>query len=785
VALEVVHGQPGNVEAAHQLADLLDRELDEGTIYLGYPVLATADDRVEIDALLVSQTRGLIAFRFAGAAPPPTDGDWTHLSSEQDKIFNALESHLSRYDTLRQGRRFAIDIVTVTVFAAPVGNPPVPTEAVFRSFDELPTFVRQQQGLSAELYRSLQAALQRVSTIRPAKRRAEVKSADSRGAAMKVIERGIANLDFWQKKAAIETPSGPQRIRGLAGSGKTIVLALKAALLHAQNESWKIAVTFWSQSLYQQFEDLIKRFSFAHMDDLPDPEQVAIVHAWGTRSRQGLYTRLADALGVQPVNFGMAERKYGRDRAFEGVCQELLAVAQTRVIEPIFDAILVDEAQDLPPSFFRLLYLFTKDPKRIVWAYDELQKLDEREMASLAELFGTTATGDPVVNITNREGEPRRDVVLPVCYRNTPWALATAHSIGFGIYRPDGLVQHFEDPQLWEDIGYQRDAGRLQLGSYVELERSSLSSPAYFVDLLRSDAAVVFRSDFADEPSQDQWVARRQLARAMSDRPGVLAHGRSPAPRGVVDLLIALNRAGATGIAAPVCAECGKWLRTIQRRGEHWYCGVCGRRREPCAACGQLRRVSCRDRDGAPRCGQCPPDDGRDPTPLIVDVVAHADPTLSIEVIAAAAAKVAPQAGQRRRLAWALQDRPDLLTGAAAAPPVPTVLRLIEMLCDAGASAITRPACPGCGRVIRLHRPIGGKWLCRNCTAKSRAQPCARCGAIREAATRDEHGRPLCPGCRIVDPINQEVCVECDRRRPVSVRTEDGPRFARVAGHGR
>ena len=106
------------------------------------------------------------------------------------------------------------------------------------------------------------------------------------------------------------------------------------------------------------------------------------------------------------------------------------------------------------------------------------------------------------------------------------------------------------------------------------------------------------------------------------------------------------------------------------------------------------------------------------PDPLIVDVVAQADPTLSAEVIAAAAAKVAPQAGQRRRLAWALQDRPDLLTGAAAAAPLPTVLRLIDTLCDAGARTITRPACPGCGRVIHLHRPIGGKWLCRNCTAR-------------------------------------------------------------------
>lgn len=510
MTLDVVHGQPENIEAARQLADLLGRELDEGTVYLGYPVLATADDRVEIDALLVSQSHGLVAFRFADALPE-TDSDWVRLSSEQDRIFNALESHLSRHDSLRQGRRFAINIATVTVFATPVGEPPVSGDAVFLSFDELPAFIAQRGGLDTDLYRSLQAALQRVSTIRPAKRRAEVKNDDSRGAAMKVIERGIANLDFWQKKAAIETPAGPQRIRGLAGSGKTIVLALKAALLHAQNDSWKIGVTFWSQSLYQQFEDLIKRFSFAHMDDLPDPEQLVVLHAWGTRSRPGLYTRLADALGVQPINFGVAERKYGRDGAFEGVCRELLEVAEKQDVEPIFDAILIDEAQDLPPAYFRLLYLFTKDPKRIVWAYDELQKLDESEMATVAELFGSTATGDPVVNIANRDGEPRRDVVLPICYRNTPWALATAHSIGFGIYRPAGLVQHFEDPKLWEDIGYQRDAGSLQLGSYVELERSSQSSPAYFIDLIRSDDAVVFRSDFADEAAQDEWVAQQIL----------------------------------------------------------------------------------------------------------------------------------------------------------------------------------------------------------------------------------------------------------------------------------
>ena len=132
-------------------------------------------------------------------------------------------------------------------------------------------------------------------------------------------------------------------------------------------------------------------------------------------------------------------------------------------------------------------------------------------------------------------------------------------------------------------------------------------------------------------------------------------------------------------------------------------------------------------------------------------------------------------AGHRHQLAWALQDRPDLLTGAGADAPIRSVLRLIDTLCDVGASAIIRPPCPRCGRVIRLHRPIDGKWLCRNCTAKTRAQPCARCGAVREAATRDEHGRPLCAHCLITDPANRETCIECGRRRPVSVRTDNGP----------
>ena len=270
-------------------------------------------------------------------------------------------------------------------------------------------------------------------------------------------------------------------------------------------------------------------------------------------------------------------------------------------------------------------------------------------------------------------------------------------------------------------------------------------------------------------------ATQRRLAQALCDRPGLLADGRSPAPRVAGDLLIARGRAGATHVSPPCCAACGKHLRTFQRRGQYWYCGPCGSEPVACASCGKTRKITSRDRAGQPRCHGCPPDEGPDPMQVVLEVVAMADPGIPAETVAAAVVAVTSRAGQRRQLAWALEDRPALLTGAGGEASVPSVLRLIEVLCSAGATGIVRPPCPHCGRVIPLSVSVDGVRVCRNCKARARAVPCARCGARREPATRDEHGRPLCPQCFITDPANQETCVGCGRRRPVSTRTKDGP----------
>jgi superfamily I DNA and RNA helicase len=510
VALEVIYGASRNRGVARALAGKLATVVDEGTIYLGYPVLATADENVDVDALLVSRQHGLVAFLIADDVPA-SEEDQDAAIAQQDRLFAVLESYLGRHEGLRDRRRLAVRPNTASIFAAPPPHRLVAAagdDSFFGELDHLPVWLNAREPIGEGLEQNLQAALQRVTTIKPAKKRAAVTKPSSRGGAVKTIEKGIANLDRWQKQAAIETPEGPQRIRGLAGSGKTVVLALKAAYWHTTNPEWRIALTFHSRALYQQIDNLVTRFTFEHSNDRADPERLRIMHSWGSRARAGVYSMIANALGETPRDWAYALGKYGMDNAFEGICRELLIVARSRPVEPIFDAVLIDEAQDLPPEFFQLVYLLTTEPKRIVWGYDELQRLSEAAMPSTSELFGTGPGGVQLVSLEAGPDEPRRDIVLPVCYRNTPWALATAHALGIGVYRREGLLQHPDEPGLWHDIGYNLVHGQLAEGQRVTLERSRSSYPSYFPELLKPEDAVLVAS-FADERAQDVWVAEQ------------------------------------------------------------------------------------------------------------------------------------------------------------------------------------------------------------------------------------------------------------------------------------
>src|SRR5207244_4454545 len=109
--------------------------------------------------------------------------------------------------------------------------------------------------------------------------------------------------DQRQKHGSMIELDGLQRIRGLAGSGKTVVLAMKAALTHLRDPEARILYTFSTKSLYQHIQRLVTRFYRQYDDRDPDWTRLKIMHAWGGRNTPGVYYDACVASGVEPMRY--------------------------------------------------------------------------------------------------------------------------------------------------------------------------------------------------------------------------------------------------------------------------------------------------------------------------------------------------------------------------------------------------------------------------------------------------------------------------------------------------
>lgn len=460
----------------------------EGTLYIGYPIIGTVDGAYEIDALLISEGHGIIAFNLVEGGNLPQG-----YEDIQDECHNMLEAKLKQFKELNHRRNLLVDINVVT-FAPAVNSASfdeVEDYAVINDKGKLNRLISGGTWINPELYPNVVSVIQAVSKIKVSKNRDYVQKSDSKGAILVKLDQSITNLDNQQSKAVLETVNGVQRIRGLAGSGKTIVLARKIAYLHAKNKSWNIAVTFNSRSLKEQFKRLITSFVFEQTGDIPDWNKIKIIHAWGSSKSEGVYYNACINNNVEYYDFGTAKDQVGTSKAFQYVCAEFLKNADD--ISPSYDFMLVDEAQDFSIEFLRLCYALLDDNKRLVYAYDELQTLTESSMPSAEVIWGDNNNGKPLVSLASETGQPQRDIILDKCYRNPRPVLVSAHALGFGIYREIAvdfdplrgqryarqLVQMFDYAPLWEDIGYEVLDGELKEGQSVTLGRKREASPEF------------------------------------------------------------------------------------------------------------------------------------------------------------------------------------------------------------------------------------------------------------------------------------------------------------------
>lgn len=522
--LSVSRGRNDKPAATDALIDDLRRISAEGHLMAGYPVMASTEGCVAIDALLVSPRLGVVSFDLVEGSDP------ADFQDRQDTAYSLLQSRLLKHRELRDGRELGVPIESVT-YAPAVSSPPDSPEGIIDS-STIGGWIRLRAAspevavLTPELHRRALSALQSISSIRRAARSRDTRNPDSKGSVLRRLEDSIATLDAQQSKAVIETVDGVQRIRGLAGSGKTIVLALKAAYLHARYPEWRMAITFNTRSLKQFYSRLVNTFVIEHTGAEPDWDNIRILNAWGAPGapeRDGIYYQFCRANNVEYLDFGSARRKYGYNSAFAGA----VGAARGEAGDPnkLYDVFLIDEAQDLPPAFLALCHSSLEDRGLLVYAYDELQNLRSSGLPPPEDIF-TPGNGESPVRL-DRDGHPdgsRRDIILDKCYRNSRPVLVTAHGLGFGIYRKprphdnahphptkpntNGLVQMFDEVDLWQDIGYHTANGALRLGENVTVARSPDTSPEFLEDHSPVEELVQF-AVFDDHQSQADWVARQ------------------------------------------------------------------------------------------------------------------------------------------------------------------------------------------------------------------------------------------------------------------------------------
>ena len=206
------------------------------------------------------------------------------------------------------------------------------------------------------------------------------------------VEDVIQVLDRKQERLAEHLGDGYRVIKGVAGSGKTLVLVFRARHLARHHPQWRILLTCFNRPL---------ALSLARqLDDCPNVN---------VRTIDGLASDICRKIGIATAH--LEDGKF--DRQVEEVAR---ASDAGRVPDRNrYDAVLIDEAQDLDTSRTRMAFGLLRHPwSDFVVALDSAQNLYRRQPG-----LPPPAEHRPGSTDTTEISGRGRTEVLRVNYRNT------------------------------------------------------------------------------------------------------------------------------------------------------------------------------------------------------------------------------------------------------------------------------------------------------------------------------------------------------------------------------
>ncbi|MEZ3170133.1 NERD domain-containing protein [Halorubrum sp. RMP-47] len=501
-----IPGADAEAEVFHRLKTAFSGE-QNGIGFYKFPVVDKAGERFERepDFIILHKKYGLVVIEVKGYQINHIDEiigqNWIlqGTTQQESQPFSQareqslfLKSHFTRERSLLNERNQCL-VSCNAVVALPnitqeewekAGHDTNPATRVLLADDLTPKSLRAEldslpraNNLDIDVYRAARAVLTGGEVMGEGTR-AATPDAETKREYYQQIEFGLKKFDKQQEDIGIGIPDGPQQIRGIAGSGKTVLLAMKAAAMHVKHPEWQIAITFNTRSLYDSIEELVDRF-VAHFSEGKRDTNLEVIHAWGGRRDHGIYYKAAQEAGIKPRDVDSAQEEFGQKGPSDllgDLCQEVIEKGNPR---QSYDAIFIDEGQDFEPGFYKLCYEILSEEKRLIWAYDEAQNLTSLTAPTPSQIFDTDQKRLPdELKLTGSyEGGIQKSKVMRRSYRAPAPALMTAHTLGMGLKRPQLKIPRITTKKGWSDIGYEIEGDFREVGEEVKLRRPEEFSP--------------------------------------------------------------------------------------------------------------------------------------------------------------------------------------------------------------------------------------------------------------------------------------------------------------------
>ncbi|CQD76538.1 Superfamily I DNA and RNA helicases [Yersinia intermedia] len=472
--------------------DLADAEL-----YFGFPLYKDDDNQLVISQMMIiSKNYGVIIFYLSAANDANAMKQLLIDDEGLSHTYSQVYSRLLRQRNLRKNKRDLLFSVESAIYAPHITNSNLAIDidsTIISSTKSIQIFIEGLNArLSDEVYTEAATTIEGgKGLLKPKPRELELYPGDSKVRVISRLETEIARFDSEQLKLCVNEINGIERIRGLAGSGKTVILAMKLAVTHLRNPDARILYTFSTKTLYQHVKRLITRF-YRQFDDVdPDFEgKIDILHAWGGSNAHGVYYNACRDNDAQFYSLSMAKGLNQRN-PFSAACNNLIS---NNKIEPSYDFVFVDEAQDFDGNFLQLCVALAKSD-RVVFGADVFQNIFQTTTPSAETLLGEGKKLDS-------------DIFLKRCYRTPCVTLICAHAVGLGVYKKQ--VQVIKSVEHWGNLGYFVDGKAADefytANENVSVYRNKETSPSLYDE---DPNSLINTQEFADFAQEVNWVVNR------------------------------------------------------------------------------------------------------------------------------------------------------------------------------------------------------------------------------------------------------------------------------------